>query len=104
VNRVLPPERLLAEAMETGARMARRAPESVKGLKRAVYEGAARSLEGGLAVERKWFMAGAGRDESLRAMQAFVDEVAESHGSPWSDGEAMRPWQQGTATEGRERD
>ncbi len=98
VNRVLPPEQLLPAAAETASRLARRAPESVRGLKCAVYEGSARSLEGGLAVERKWFMAEAGRDESLRAMQAFVDEVGELGASPWADGEAIRAWQEGTAS------
>ena len=96
VNRVIPSDRLLAEAIETGERLARRSAESIRGLKRSVYEGAAGSLEAGLAAERKWFMSEAGTEHSLRAMAAYVDEVERLGGAPWADPEAMRRWQQGT--------
>ena len=95
VNRVVPPDRLLAEAIETGARMARRSPEAIRGLKRSVYEGAAGSLEAGLAAERKWFMSEAGNERALAAMEAYVEEVERRGGAPWVDPEALRRWQEG---------
>ena len=105
VHRLVPPEMLLQEAVETGQRLARRSPVAVRGLKRAVYEGGSASLAQGLAVERKWFMAEAGEPESLEAMARFVDQVAEEKGSPWADPEAIRAWQRGTgARKGAEED
>jgi enoyl-CoA hydratase len=102
VNRVIPADRLLAEAVETGERMARRSPQAIRGLKRSVYEGGARPLEQGLAIERKWFMAEAGLDQSLREMAAYAKEVEKLGGAPWADSEAMSRWQQGTAADGEE--
>ena len=99
VHRVVPPERLLAEASETARRLARRAPEAILGLKRAVYQGASDSLAAGLALERKWFMAEAGKEQSVEAMDAFVAEVEARGGSPWTDPEAIRRWQEGTAAD-----
>ena len=96
VNRVVPPGRLLAEAIETGARMARRSPEAIRGLKRSVYEGVAGSLEAGLAAERKWFMSEAGTERSLAAMEAYVEEVERRGSAPWTDPEALRRWQEGS--------
>ncbi|CAN5480929.1 enoyl-CoA hydratase/isomerase family protein [soil metagenome] len=99
VHRVLPPERLLAEATETAERLARRPPEAVLGLKRSVYEGASAGFAQGLAVERKWFMSEAGREASLAAMERYVAETERAGGAPWSDPEALRRWQRGTAGE-----
>ena len=78
-------------------RMARRAPIAIRGLKRAVYEGASLPLERGLATERKWFMAEGGKPGSRRAMAAYVRQVAE--GAPWTDDDALRAWQDGTAAD-----
>jgi enoyl-CoA hydratase/carnithine racemase len=99
INRVIPTDRLLAEAVETGGRLARRSPQAIRGLKRSVYEGGARPLEQGLAIERKWFMAEAGLDQSLREMAAYVEEVETLNGAPWADSEAMARWQEGKAGE-----
>jgi enoyl-CoA hydratase len=98
VNRVVPPERLLAEAIETGERLSRRPAEAVRGLKRSVYEGSARSLEDGLAQERRWFMSEAGREQPMAAMEAFAAEIERGGTSPWADPEAIRRWQEGTAS------
>lgn len=95
VNGVVPAKRLVDEAVATGERLARRPAAAIRGLKRSVYEGAAGSLEGGLAAERKWFMSEAGREESLAAMEAYVSEV-EAGVTPWADPEARRRWQEGT--------
>ena len=95
VSRVIPSKTLLADAIETGERLANRSPESIRGLKRSVYEGSAGSLEHGLAAERKWFMSEAGTEQSMRAMAAFVEEVSERGGSPWVEPAQIRRWQQG---------
>lgn len=100
VHRVVPAERLLDEAIATAKRMARRSPLAVKALKHDVYEGAARPLGEGLAVERKWFLAASSTDASLRAMEAFADQIRRDGASPWMTEEGIRPWQEGTASEG----
>jgi enoyl-CoA hydratase/carnithine racemase len=99
VNRVVPANRLIEEAVATAERLARRPAAAVRGLKRSVYEGAAGTLESGLAAERKWFMSEAGLEQSLAAMEAYVREVEEGV-TPWTDPEARRRWQDGTASGG----
>lgn len=97
IHRLLRPETLVSEAVETGQRLARRPPIAIRGLKRAVYEGGSGSLAHGLAVERRWFMAEAGEPESLEGMARFVEQVEEDDASPWTDPETIRAWQQGLA-------
>jgi enoyl-CoA hydratase len=99
VNRVIPSQSLLADAIEAGERLATRSPESIRGLKRSVYEGSAGSLEQGLAAERKWFMTEAGNEHAMAAMAAFVEEVSASGGSPWVESEQIKRWQRGTAAD-----
>ncbi|MGH2955634.1 MAG: enoyl-CoA hydratase/isomerase family protein [Solirubrobacterales bacterium] len=98
VHAVLPPERLREAAGETARRMARRAPQSVRALKRAIYDGASGPLPRGLAVERKWFLASSGLAGSKRGMAAYAEEVA-SRGPTWAGFEEIRPWQEGTAAD-----
>jgi enoyl-CoA hydratase len=98
VHRVVAPDRLRAEATETGRRLARRSPQSIRALKRAVYDGASSPLARGLGVERKWFMAAAGTEPSKRAMAAYTEEVAKL-GPTWADRETIRAWQEGTAAD-----
>jgi enoyl-CoA hydratase/carnithine racemase len=98
VHRVLPPDRLLPDAIETGARLARRAPNAIRGLKRLVHEASSGSLAAGLAAERKWFMTEAGAEQALREMSAYVAEV-ERLGPAWTDPDAMPAWQEGTAAD-----
>lgn len=95
VHRVVPPERLLGEATETAERMARRAPESVRALKAAVYEGGSSRLARGLAEERRRFMSVGGREPAVRAMTEFVAQVEREGGSPWTDPDAIAAWQRG---------
>jgi enoyl-CoA hydratase/carnithine racemase len=98
VNRVIPLDQLLPEAIETGERLARRSPAAIRGLKRLVHEASSDSLAAGLAAERKWFMTEAGAEQSLREMAAYVDEVERS-GPAWTDPDAMPAWQEGTAAD-----
>ena len=85
VHRVVPAERLLDEALATAHRLARRAPIAVAALKRAVYDGASRSLPSGLALERNWFMAALSRPAARRAMRRYVDDLARDGRGPWED-------------------
>jgi enoyl-CoA hydratase len=97
VQAVVEPERLLDHSLAAARRMARRAPIAIRGLKRAVYEGGSSRLERGLATERKWFLAEGGRPGSRRAMAAYTRQVAS--GAPWTNNEAIRAWQDGTAAD-----
>jgi enoyl-CoA hydratase len=95
VNRVIPSGRLLDAAIETGERLSRRAPMSVEGLKRAVYQGSSSPLPAGLAIERKWFMAAVSQPEAVRAMRTFAEELEETGHSPWTNDESLARWREG---------
>jgi enoyl-CoA hydratase len=97
VQAVVPPERLEEEAIHAAERLARRSPEAIRSLKRAVYEGAASPLPNGLAVERKWFMVSSATESSQRAMAAMAEQVEADGTSPWASEESIRPWQDGVA-------
>jgi enoyl-CoA hydratase/carnithine racemase len=99
VHRVLPAESLMDEAHATAARMARRAPASIAALKRAVYEGASRSLPDGLHTERAGFIAAASQPAARRAMKAYVDYVEEYGDPPLADDDILEPWRQGIAVD-----
>lgn len=99
VHAVVPPEQVKEAAIRTGERLARRAPEAIRSLKRAVYEGASRPLTRGLGVERKWFMVASATDSSKRKMAAMTAQVEADGGSPWATAEGIHPWQEGTAGE-----
>jgi enoyl-CoA hydratase len=99
IHRVVPPAELEREAIETAARLARRAPQSVRALKRAVYDGASSRLPVGLGVERKWFMFSSATAGSKRAMAAYAEQVEKGGGAPWSDPELHRGWREGTAAD-----
>lgn len=97
VHRVLPPERLLAEAVATAHRLARRAPVSVSAVKRAVYEGSRRALPAGLTVERSWFMAALSRPAARRALRRYVDDLSRDGRGPWENEGTFAAWRDGTA-------
>ena len=103
VDAVVPPDRLRPEVAETAARMARRTPESIRSLKRAVYDGATAPLGKGLGVERKWFLTSGGTDGSKRGLAAYVDQI-EKEGPTWADPDRIRSWQEGTAADLVDRD
>jgi enoyl-CoA hydratase len=98
VHAVVPPDQVKEAAIRTGERFARRAPEAIRSLKRAVYEGGSRPLARGLGVERKWFMVSSATEASKRKMAAMARQV-ELEGSPWISSETLAPWQEGTAAD-----
>lgn len=73
IHRVIAPERLLDEAIETGQRLARRPRVAVAAAKRAIYEGGSMDLPAGLHVERAAFMETLTSAAAERGMQAYVD-------------------------------
>jgi enoyl-CoA hydratase/carnithine racemase len=95
VHRITPVASLRATATEAAHRLARRSPEAIRALKRAVYEGSFGTLERGLATERKLFLwAGASR-HARSGMAAFTAQIAQDGDSPWAAAEKLRPWQEG---------
>ena len=97
VQAVLPTDQLTEAAVRTGERLATRAPEAIRSLKRAVYEGASTDLARGLGIERKWFMVASATDSSQEKMEAMVRQVEAEGSSPWASAEGLAPWQEGTA-------
>jgi enoyl-CoA hydratase/carnithine racemase len=99
VQAVVPPEQVKEAAIRTGQRLARRSPEAIRSLKRAVYEGGSMPLERGLAAERKWFMVSSATDSSQQRMAAMTEQIERDGASPWATPEGLKPWQDGTAGE-----
>lgn len=97
VHRVVAADRLLEEAQATAERLARRAPETVAALKRAVYLGGSKSLPEGLHMERAGFLATTSSETALRAMRAYAAEVESRGVPPFRDPDAAEPWLEGTA-------
>jgi enoyl-CoA hydratase len=104
VQAVVPPERVEEAAVRMGERLARRSPEAIRSLKRAVYEGGSRPLNRGLGVERKWFMVASATSSSKEKMAAMSRQVEAEGSSPWATAESLEPWQEGTAAVGGERE
>jgi len=99
VGAVVPPDQVKEAAIHMGERLARRSPEAIRSLKRAVYEGASLPLAQGLAIERKWFMVSSAKDSSQEKMAAMAEQVEAEGASPWATAEGLQPWQDGTAGE-----
>jgi len=99
VHRVVRARDLLREASATAKRLARRSPISIAGLKQAVRDGSTRSLPAGLAVERKWFLAGASTPAAQRAMRAYRDAIERNGAPDWTDEEALERWREGTVVD-----
>jgi enoyl-CoA hydratase len=104
VHRVVPPERLLDEAHETAARLARRAPRAIWASKQAVYRGFSSSWPRGLAFDQTAMGWGALAPATQRAMSTMLDQIdglTEDSGppSPWHDPEALQAWQEGTVAD-----
>jgi enoyl-CoA hydratase len=97
VQAVVPHEQIEEAAVRMGQRLARRSPEAIRSLKRAVYEGGSRPLHRGLAVERKWFMVSSATESSKEKMAAMSRQVELDGGSPWVTSELLEPWQEGVA-------
>ncbi len=99
VQAVVPPDQVEDAAVRIGERLARRSPEAIRSLKRAVYEGASRPLHRGLALERKWFMVASATQSSREKMAAMKRQVEVDGVSPWASAESLQPWQEGTAVD-----
>jgi enoyl-CoA hydratase/carnithine racemase len=104
VQAVVPPDQVEDAAVRMGERLARRSPEAIRSLKRAVYAGGSRPLHRGLAVERKWFMVASATDSSKEKMAAMSRQVEGEGESPWTTSESLRPWQEGTVAGGERED
>src|SRR5436190_3507334 len=102
VQAVVPPDQIEEAAVRMGQRLARRSPEAIRSLKRAVYEGTSRPLHRGLAVERKWFMVSSATESSKEKMAAMDRQVEVDGRSPWVTSALLEPWQEGTAVGGDE--
>jgi enoyl-CoA hydratase/carnithine racemase len=75
VHAVVPRERLLDEARETAASVARRSPAMVRELKRTVYDATTRPLAAGFAAERAAFIASTSTPFTVSAMEAFFSDA-----------------------------
>jgi enoyl-CoA hydratase len=102
VQAVLPPDQVKEAAIRTAKRLARRSPEAVRSLKRAVYEGGSKRLARGLAEERKWFMVSSATESSKHKMASLARQVEREQRSPWIAAETLGPWQEGTAADGED--
>jgi len=102
VQAVVPPDQVEEAAVRMAQRLARRSPEAIRSLKRAVYEGGSRPLRKGLAVERKWFMVSSATDSSKEKMASMSIQVEADGESPWVTAESLEPWQEGTAVGSRD--
>jgi enoyl-CoA hydratase len=99
VQAVVPPDQVECAAVRIGERLARRSPEAIRSLKRAVYEGGSRPLHRGLALERKWFMVASATESSKEKMAAMKRQVEADEASPWATAASLQPWQEGKAVE-----
>src|SRR3954453_15426946 len=99
VQAVVPSEQVEEAAVHIGERLARRSPEAIRSLKRAVYGGGSLPLDRGLAEERKWFMVSSATESSKEKMAAMTRQVEADGSSPWIRPETLEPWQQGTAVD-----
>jgi enoyl-CoA hydratase/carnithine racemase len=100
VGAVVPPDQVKEAAIHIGERLAKRSPEAIRSLKRAVYEGASLPLVAGLAIERKWFMVSSATESSQEKMAAMSKQVEADGESPWATADGLLPWQDGTAGAG----
>ncbi len=86
VNRVVPPEALMDEAMALARRMAQRPPVSIGGIKRAVRLGGSASFPRGLEMERAAFYATGSSRDAARGLEYMLDEFGKGR----TDAEILR--------------
>ncbi len=94
IHRVLPAQRLLAEAQATGARVARRSPVAVAALKRCLYFGADRGLSRALDFELAGCAASGFTRGARRALQPYLDDLERLGDTPFLAD--PKPWVEGT--------
>lgn len=75
VDRLEPPERVLAETQATAARLARRSPVAIAALKRCVYFGTDRRFSRALDLEAAGFLAAGSTRGSGRALKPFLEDM-----------------------------
>ncbi|HEX8647371.1 MAG TPA: enoyl-CoA hydratase/isomerase family protein [Thermoleophilaceae bacterium] len=97
VHHVVEPELLLAATMETARRLSRRSPASIRAAKRVVYRCGSRSLEAGLAGERRWALVAASSAEARAALAEYLERCTRDGRPPWASAETLSPWLSGTA-------
>jgi enoyl-CoA hydratase/carnithine racemase len=96
VNRVLAPELLLEEAVESATRLARRPRVAVAAAKRAIYEGGSAPLAAGLHAEAASFMSAVTSPAGAKGMRAYVDGLHETGELPGYDAAARARLLDGT--------
>jgi enoyl-CoA hydratase len=75
VHLVVPREEVLAQARVVARRLARRSPDAVRAVKHAVHQGGSLPLDGGLAVERSWFLTLAGGVAAKTALRHLATRI-----------------------------
>lgn len=94
VHRVVPEQRLLAEAQATAARLARRSPTAVAALKRVVYFGTDRRLSRALDLETAGFLSAGSTKAAGGVLKPFSEDLERLGDTPFlADPE---PWIDGT--------
>ena len=96
VHRVVGPDELLAVAVATAERLARRSKAAVGAVKRAVLEGGSMPLAAGLRLEQSEFMATIASEPSRRAMTAYVEHIERTGEIPAYDEDQRRRLLDGT--------
>jgi enoyl-CoA hydratase/carnithine racemase len=74
VNRLVPAQRLLEEALELAAQVARNAPVSLRQAKRAIDGGLHLPLGEGLALENRLYQDCLGTRDREEALRAFAEK------------------------------
>jgi enoyl-CoA hydratase len=74
VQKVTPPDGLMAEARRLAALIAAKAPLAVAAAKRAIVDGARLTLDDGLALEALLFGQAVTSDDFREGSQAFLDK------------------------------
>jgi len=96
VHQVVEPDELLAAAIDTAQRLARRPKAAVAGVKRAVLEGGSMPLAAGLRLEQSEFLATLGSDPARRAMTAYLEHIERTGEIPAYDEDARERLLDGT--------
>jgi enoyl-CoA hydratase len=75
IHRVVEPQNLMDEVMETAARLAKRPPVSVRGIKEAVRLGAEMEFEKGLEFEKKWMYSTTALNDTVKIFEHYLKEM-----------------------------
>ena len=89
VDRVVPPGELLETAVGEARWLGARPKGAIGAAKRAIYEGGSPALVDGLRFEASEFVAIAGEPESIRAMEAYVEQFERTGELPLYDRETI---------------